>query len=252
MNDREAWVTRTFVELADTLVDDFDVVEFLSRLAGRTSELLDATEVGILLVDHNDNLRVMASSSERLRLLELFELQNEEGPCLDCYRSGEPILNAALADSTDRWPGFTSAALDAGFRMAHAVPMRVRDRVIGSVNILHDHERVVSDPDLALARALAGVATIGILQERAFREAAVLADQLQGALQSRIIIEQAKGMLAGRLSIGTEEAFSLLRRHARDHNRRLSDVAVDLLAGTLPTSELPPAPTTGPREEETS
>jgi GAF domain-containing protein len=234
-------VSEVFVELADTLVDVFDVVEFLTTLADRSAELLNANEAGVVLADESGTLRSVASSSETARLLDLFELQNEEGPCLDCFRSGTPVVNASLM-APDRWPSFGPEARRLGFRMAHAVPMRLRERIIGAVNIFTTEETRLTDSDIALARALADIATIALMQERSIREARVLNEQLQAALHSRVVIEQAKGMLAERRQIEMDEAFSLLRRHARDSNQKLSDVAVALLEGTLAADALPPPP----------
>jgi GAF domain-containing protein len=232
-------VSEVFVELADTLVDVFDVVEFLTTLAHRTAELLKASEVGVALADEAGNLRSVASSSETARLLDLFEVQNQEGPCLDAFRSGEPVVNVDLP-AAERWPSFGPEAHRLGFVYAHAVPMRLRERVIGAVNVFTTEDVQLDEPDVTLARALADIATISLLQERSIREARVLNEQLQVALQSRVVIEQAKGMLAERRQLEMNEAFGLIRRHARDTNQKLSDVASALVEGTLTADELPP------------
>ncbi|MET0904384.1 MAG: GAF and ANTAR domain-containing protein [Acidimicrobiales bacterium] len=234
-------VSEVFVELADTLVDVFDVVEFLTTLADRIAELLDASAAGVVLADESGALRSVASSNETARLLDLFELQNQEGPCLDCFRTGNPIVNASLLPP-DRWPTFGPEARRLGFHYAHAVPMRLRERVIGAVNIFTTEPTQLADPDVALARALADIATIALLQERSIREARVLNEQLQAALHSRVVIEQAKGMLAERRQIEMDAAFALLRSHARNHNQKLSDVAIALLDGTLTSESLGPSP----------
>jgi len=241
MDNRELWLAQTFVELADTLVDDFDVVDFLSLLAGRCQELLAPSEVGFMLADHGGKLRVLAASSERLRLLELFELQNEEGPCFDCYRTSEPILNLSLDAVARRWPRFTNEARTRGFAMAHALPMRLRGRAIGAVNVLQDHDNPIEELEATLMQTMADVATIGILQERAIRQAALLAEQLEGALNTRIAIEQAKGVLAERLGLDLDEVFGRMRRYARDHNRRLVDVAQEVVTGALASDALGPS-----------
>ncbi len=235
-----ARLSEVFVELADTLVDEFDVVEFLTVLAHRTVELLGATEAGVVLADEGGSLHSLASSTDAARLLELFELQNDEGPCLDCYRTGRPLLNAPL-ESPDAWPTFGPEARRLGFVRVHALPMRLRGRVIGAVDVFSSSTADATPEDLAVGQALADVATIGLLQERSLREARVLNEGLQGALQSRIVIEQAKGMLAERRAIGMDAAFELLRAHARTRRRRLSAVAGDLLDGTLAAEELDPA-----------
>ena len=238
IQDREQWLADTVVALADTLVGDFDVVEFLSSLAERIEELIDASEVGLVLADPYGHLRVMASSTERMRLLELFEVQSSEGPCLDCFRSGDAVVNADLEDAVPRWPVFTPMARAAGFRMVHALPMRLRDQVIGAVNVFHMTLVSLSDRDIHLAQALADVATIGLLQERAVHGATDLTGQLQRALNSRIVIEQAKGAVSERGGVDMGTAFGWLRGYARSNNRRLADVALAVVERTLPIEAL--------------
>jgi GAF domain-containing protein len=225
-------LSEVFVELADTLVADFDVVEFLTTLADRSAELLHATEAGVVIADESGALRSVASSTEAARLLDLFELQNQEGPCLDCYRSGAAIVNESLVPP-DRWPTFGPEARRRGFHLVHAVPMRLRGNVIGAVNIFTTEDSRLAATDIALAQALADVATISLLQERGLREARVLNEQLHAALQSRVVIEQAKGMLAERRHMDMNDAFELLRSSARNTNQKLSDVATAVLDGTL-------------------
>jgi transcriptional regulator with GAF, ATPase, and Fis domain len=231
VSDREEWLARTFVELADTLVADFDLVDFLSGLAERCGELVDAAEVGLMVADHAGNLRVMASSTERARTLELFELQNEAGPCLDCFRTGERILNTTLHDADQRWPTFASLARESGYQTIHALPMRLRTEVIGAMNVFHSEDHRLTDLDAELLQAMSDVATIGILQERAVRRAADVAEQLQQALHSRVVIEQAKGIVAERLRLDMDTAFSRMRMYARGSNLRLSNLAADLVSG---------------------
>jgi GAF domain-containing protein len=233
---------RTLVELADTLVADFDVVELLTRLADRCVDVLGVSAAGLMLAGPDGNLRVMASSSEAMRLLELFELQAKEGPCLDCYRSGKPVVNQDLAKVSTRWPRFALEATGAGFRSVHALPMRLRATVIGALNLFHLEPGEMQSADVEAAQALADVATIGILQHRATLQAKVVNQQLQHALNSRIVIEQAKGMVAERENLNMEEAFSALRHHARNHNLRLVDVAEAVIDGSLPPSALDRAP----------
>ena len=235
---REALLARTLVELADTLVDDFDVVELLTLLTDRCVDVLDVEAAGLMLVAPEGDLRVMASSSEAMRVLELFELQSQEGPCLDCYRTGRPVVNQDLAAANSRWPRFAAEALAAGFHSVHALPMRLRGTVIGAINLFHIERGEMRPTDVDAAQALADVATIAILQHRAAFEAQVLNDQLNHALNSRIVIEQAKGMVAEREGLNMEEAFSALRDHARSHNLRLVDVAHDVIGGTLAASAL--------------
>lgn len=235
---REATLAKTFVELADTLVADFDVVELLTLLADRCVEVLDVGAAGLMLVAPEGDLRVMASSSEAMRVLELFELQAREGPCLDCYRTGEPVVNQDLPAVGGRWPRFAPEALATGFHSVHALPMRLRGTVIGALNLFHVEPGEMRQADIAAAQALADVATIAILSHRAAREAQVVNEQLNVALNSRVVIEQAKGMVAERSGLSMEEAFSTLRNHARNHNLRLADVAQEVIAGRLAASAL--------------
>jgi GAF domain-containing protein len=242
---REAMLARTLVELADTLVADFDVVELLTLLADRCVDVLDVGAAGLMLAGPNGDLRVMASSSETVRVLELFELQSEEGPCVDCYRAGQPVVNQDLATVDSRWPRFAAEALAAGFHSVHALPMRLRGTVIGALNLFHVDPGEMREADVDAAQALADVATIAILQHRASLEVQVLNEQLNHALNSRIVIEQAKGIVAERDGVGMEAAFATLRSYARNHNLRLAEVARDVIAGTLTAAALDrPRPTT--------
>jgi len=234
-------LARTFVDLADTLVDDFDVVELLTLLVDRCVEILDVSAAGLMLVAPEGDLRVVASSSEAMRVVELFELQSQEGPCLDCYRRGQPVLNQDLGTIDGRWPNFTPVALEAGFRSVHALPMRLRGAVIGALNLFRSDEGPLDETDVLAAQALADVATIAILQHRAALEAQVVNEQLNHALNSRVLIEQAKGVLAERAKLSMDEAFGELRAYARNHNLRLADVAHDLTSGALAASALRPS-----------
>jgi GAF domain-containing protein len=241
---REALLARTFVELADTLVDDFDVVDLLTLLTDRCVEILDVSAGGLMLAAPEGDLRVVASSSEAMRLLELYELQAQDGPCLDCYRSGEPVLNASLATIDSRWPRFAPVALEAGFHSVHALPMRLRGVTIGALNLFRADPGTLGQADVLAAQALADVATIAVLQHRAHLQTQVVNEQLNHALNSRIVVEQAKGILAERSRLDMEQAFSRLRSHARRHNRRLADVAQSVIDGTLPPGSLDPPPPT--------
>ena len=243
---REAILARTLVELADTLVADFDVVELLTLVTDRCVEVLDVSAAGLMLVSPQGDLRVMASSSEAMRVLELFELQAQEGPCLDCYRTGEPVVNQDLATANSRWPRFATEALAAGFHSVHALPMRLRGAVLGALNLFHNETGEMWQDDIEAAQALADVATIAVLQHRAALEAQVLNDQLNQALNTRIVIEQAKGMVAERDGLSMEDAFATLRGYARNHNLRLADVARDLIDGTLTSLAVEARPPEGP------
>ncbi len=236
MSDQEQWIASTFVELADHLVDEFDVVDLLSTLAERCAKFVDASEVGFLLADSTGKLQVIGSSSEKMQALELFELQSSEGPCLDCYNTGQSVLNQEVPEGSHRWPTFSPMVEAAGIRTVHALPMRLRSEIIGAINIFHTERRSLSPTEAAITQAFADAATIAILQDRALRHATQLAEQLQHALEGRIVIEQAKGVLAERLQLEMTEAFSALRKYAREHNRRLGDVALDVTEGKLPAA----------------
>lgn len=233
-------LAEAFVALADTLVADFDVIDLLHQLAADCVDLLRVEAAGLLLSDQRGNLRVMASSSEQVRLLELFQLQTDQGPCLDCVRTGRPVTATDPVDVAQRWPRFAVEADRAGFRSVHALPMRLRSETIGALNLFHAESGPLAVDDLKVAQALADVATIGILQERTIRDSQVLAEQLQTALNSRVVIEQAKGALSERGGVDMAEAFALLRAHARRHNQRLSDIARAVVEGSLPIDGLRP------------
>ena len=239
---REAALARTFVELADTLVEDFDVVDLLTRLADRCVEVLDVEAAGIMLAAPDGHLRVMASSSEAMRVLELFEVQAREGPCLDSHRTGMPVVNQDLAAIDGRWPRFAAEAVAAGFHSAHALPMRLRGTIIGALNLFRVGPGEVGPADIEVAQAFADAASIAILQHRAAHEAQVINEQLTHALNSRVVIEQAKGMVGERLGLSMDRSFTALRAHARNHNLRLADVAEAVISGTIAPSALDPLP----------
>jgi GAF domain-containing protein len=226
----------TFVELADTLVDEFDVVELLTLLTDRSVEVIGASAAGIMLIGLNGELSVAASSSEAMRILELFELQCQEGPCLDCFGSGEPIVNQDIASAGGRWPQFSPACLSAGFTSVHAVPMRLRGTTIGALNLFSLAEETLSDDDVTAAQAFADVATIAILQHRAAAAAQAVIQELHHALNSRVLIEQAKGVLAERAGTDVENAFGLMRRYARNNNLLLINVAQGVIDGSVDTN----------------
>jgi len=227
----EVELADVFVEMADTLVDDFDVIEFLHVLTERCVQLLGVSAAGLLLTDGRDTLQVVAASSERTRLLELFQLQTDQGPCVECFRTGQPVSVADLP-SAGRWPRFTAAAAEVGFTAVHAVPMRLRTEVIGALNFFDTSPGPLGAGKLRIGQALADVATIGLLQQRAIHRRDVLTEQLQTALNSRVLIEQAKGVLAERLHVDVADAFTLLRNGARSHNRRLSELAQAIIDGS--------------------
>jgi transcriptional regulator with GAF, ATPase, and Fis domain len=218
-------LAEVFVEVADTLVDDFDVIEFLQMITARTAELIGAPAVGLLLADVHGGLQFMAASDEATRLLELFQVQNREGPCLDAFTTQAPVMNADLRTAEDRWPVFAPQATAAGFQSVHALPLRLRAQVIGALNLFGIQPGELEPGDVRVVQALADVATIGLLQERAIRRGEVLTEQLQHALTSRVVVEQAKGALARVHAIDVDRAFEVLRRYARNHNLKLIDVA---------------------------
>jgi ANTAR domain-containing protein/GAF domain-containing protein len=229
--DREQVLADTFVMLADTLVEDYDVVDLMDRLVAACLDLLGVAAAGLLLDDQRGHLVVVASSTEEARLLEVFQLQNNEGPCLECVRGGVAISSADLTTERARWPGFVTAALAAGFQSVAALPMRLRAQTIGALNLFDRHLGPLADRDQHLAQALADAATIGILQQRSARYGHVISEQLQHALISRVVVEQAKGVLAERRGISVVQALGLLRRHAREHKLKLTDVAAGVVHG---------------------
>ena len=225
-------LSETFVELTDTMVVGFDVIDFLHVLTNRSVQLLDVSAAGLLLADPRGELRVVAASSEAARLLELFQLQNHQGPCLDCFRAGQPVAAADLDAAARRWPRFAPAARQAGFAAVQALPMRLRDQVIGALNLFRAGPGAFPPAEVRVGQALADVATISLLQERSMRHTDALNEQLQGALNSRVVIEQAKGKLAERLGLDMDQAFSLLRDFARTRNLRLSELAQAFIDGS--------------------
>lgn len=235
---REEQLIEAFVEAADTLVDDFDVIEFLHTVAGRCVQLLDVDAAGLMLADKYGQLHATAASTESARLLELFELQADAGPCMDAYRTGSQVVNADLGANQERWPRFAEAAQATGFVSVHALPLQLRATIIGALNLFCARPGVFSDADVRTGQALADVATIGILSQRGQHQADLLTTQLQHALNSRVTIEQAKGMLAERRGITVDEAFAVLRGYARDHNLHLSDLARQIADGTSTATDL--------------
>ena len=234
---REAALVEAFVRLADTLVDDYDVIELFHGLCADCVTLLRADAAGLLLTDQRESLQVVSASTEQAHLIELFQLQSQQGPCLDCFRGSEVVRSDDLSTET-RWPRFRDRAREYGFGAVHALPMRLRGQTIGALNLFHREALVMSEADLSVGQALADVATIAILSDRNTRERELLTEQLQAALTSRVVIEQAKGILAERGGIGLEEAFTRLREHARRTNQRLSELARAVVTGTYDTEVL--------------
>ena len=218
-----------FVGVADTLVADFDVIEFLHTVASHATEMTGAAAAGLMLSDLDGGLHYMGASDESARLLELFQIQHEEGPCLDCYRTGRPVTEPDLAAASSRWPAFVEHAVAWGVTSVHAFPMRLRDQVIGALNVFGTESRSLDPEEARVVQALADLATIAIIQERLIRRAEVLTEQLQFALNSRVVIEQAKGAVARSLGVSVEEAFDLMRRHARRERVGLTDLALTVV-----------------------
>ena len=236
--DREHAVTEAFVSLARGLADGIDPVDLLTGLAEDATRLLDVASTGILLADPHRVLHVVAASSEATRALEVYQLQREQGPCLDSYRSGAPVSVADLRAAVIRWPLFVEAATAAGFASVHAVPMRLRNNVLGTMGLFGKRVGALDDDDLSLGQALAFVAAVAIVQDRAASDSALVNEQLQTALTSRVLVEQAKGVLAQKGNLDMDRSFAVLRRYARDHNLRLTDVARAVTARELPAQRV--------------
>ena len=244
---REQMLAEAFVQAADTLLEDFDILEFLHGLTGHCVQLLDVDAAGVMLADPKGQLHATAASSENARLLELFELQADAGPGLDAYRSAAAVVNTDLAANQDRWPRFAEAAHAAGYASVHALPLRLRAVIVGVLNLFCANSGTLSDADAHVGQALADVATIAILAQRERHQAEQLAGQLQRALSNRVTIEQAKGVLAERRGVSVDSAFTLLRDHARSHNQHLTDLARQITDGTSTATEL----LTGPQHTNT-
>lgn len=230
--NRQQLTATTFVEIVDTLVGDFDVIDVLTSLTSRCVELLEVSAAGILLADPLGNLRVIGASTEQIELLELFQIQQHEGPCLDCYTTGQVVIATDLNDASP-WPLFGPESVRAGFPAVCAVPLRLNDVILGCLNLFMSEPVAPSDADLMLAQALADVASIAIIQDQATRDAIIREGNLQHALNSRVAIEQAKGMIAERAGVSVGEAFSRLRSFARNNNRGLTEVAKAVVSGSL-------------------
>lgn len=239
---RQALTAATFVTLVDTLVDDFDVIDVLTVLASRCVELLGASAAGILLADPSGDLRVMAASTEQIELLELFQIQNEQGPCMDCYRTGGIIVAPDLAAAAD-WPDFAPVSIAAGYPSVCAVPLRLRSVILGCLNLFMSEPGPLSNADVNLAQSLADVASIAIVQDQAARDAVVRQGRLEHALDSRIAIEQAKGILAEYAGLDMDSAFGRLRTFARNNNRGLTDVAESVVSGEIAMGSIAAAKT---------
>ena len=239
---REGTLVDTFVRLADTLVADYDVVDLMTELSTKCVALFAVDTAGLLVDDGRGRLSVLASSDEDTRLLELFELQADDGPCLECLRTSRPVSAADLTRE-DRWPRFVPRALASGFGAVHALPLRLREQTVGALNLFTTAARELPVSDARAAQGLADIATISILQDRRARDQSTVTSQLQHALHSRVIIEQAKGVIAERAGVDMSAAFERLRSQARSSRRRLTDLAADIVARRV---EVPREPRPGP------
>jgi transcriptional regulator with GAF, ATPase, and Fis domain len=226
------------LDLADTLDSGLDIVDLADDLVHGCLECLPINAAGIVLDDQRGVMRVLASSSEETRVLELLELQNHEGPCYDAFTAGEAVSAAPLGEHRDRWPVFVSEATDQGIRAAYALPLRLHEQTIGALNLFCNHEAVLSDFEVEVARAMASMTTLGILNHWSVRRHQILAEQLQAALESRVAIEQAKGVIAERSGVDMATAFQLLRTAARAGRRPLSDLAAEVATGRMSPSSL--------------
>ncbi|GAA1932277.1 GAF and ANTAR domain-containing protein [Nocardioides hwasunensis] len=236
--DREPQIIRAFVELSQELIEDYDVIDMLAQLTASCASLLDISSAGLLLGDSRGQLHLAAASSERTHHLELFQLQRDEGPCLDSFHDGEPVSAPDLDAAAHRWPQFQRAALDVGIRSVHALPMRLKDNVLGAVGLFGDETGDLHEDDLALAQALVHVASVAIVHERAATDRASISALLDYALTSRIVVEQAKGALAYAGDLDMDDAFAVLRLYARDHRRKLSEVANEIVNRLLPYDDV--------------
>jgi GAF domain-containing protein len=236
--NRERILTQAFVSIANSLVDGGDVVDLLSRLATDCARLLDVASAGLLLADGHGVLHLLAASSERTRDLEIFQLQREQGPCLDCYATGLPVSVDDLAAQTNRWPVFVPAAIGAGFASVHAMPLRLRETVLGALNLFGDKVGPLQPDDLELAQALAHVASIALVADKAVGDEETINQQLRTALTSRVAIEQAKGILSQHGHLDMEQSFTVLRDYARNDGRRLTDVADSVVSRELPAAQV--------------
>jgi GAF domain-containing protein len=235
---REAQVSAAYVAIADTLTKDFDVSALLQALVEGCVEILGIDAGGIMLADPNGDLKILASTSEEADLLEILQLAAKSGPCIESFTTGTKLSVKDLEASDAPWPEFRAEALRMGYRGVHATPMQLRGQIIGTVNLFSAQPLELSDRDIALAQALADVATIGILQDRFLRESHLLADQLHRALDSRVIIEQAKGVLAQSASVSMDEAFTALRTYSRNHNLTIRSVSERITSRELDVAVL--------------
>jgi GAF domain-containing protein len=236
---REERINDAFVRVAGTLVDNYDVLDLLSTLMNTCTDLLGVQAGGILIADGAGELELVASTSEEAEIVEIMIVAAGAGPCVDCFNTGASVSVADIETDTGQWPRFRRSALEQGFRAAHATPLRLHGEVIGAMNLLSTGAGALSARDSQLAQALADVATVGILHERSFREPGIVAAQLHFALDTRILVEQAKGVLAQVRSCTMTEAFNALRSYAREHDTTLRAAAEGVVNRTISAESLP-------------
>ena len=235
---REQLLATTFVELADTFEDDFDVLDFLQNLVERSTEILHATAAALILADQRGDLGLAASSTHSAQVLELVALAAGEGPCLDAVSAGRAVINVPLDEARRRWPRFTEAAIGLGYASVHVFPLRVHSEVLGALSLFFTDVTEIGSEDASIGSALVAVATIGLLQERSPRQKEILASRLQEALTQRVVIEQAKGVIAERTGLSVDDAFALLAANSRQESRRLGETAAAVLDGRLDPEDL--------------
>lgn len=231
---REARIIDTLVELADILVTPFEPDDLLYRLVDSCLEVLDAQAAGVLLRDQSGELRAVTATSRDVKELEVFEVALSEGPSYEAFRSGEQVAVDDLANHGHEWPNITSAAQRQGFAACYGFPLRWHDDTVGALNVfLTAAQAPMSMSDQRAGRGLADIATIALLQGQRSSEADARTEQLQQALDNRVLIEQAKGLLGERHGLGAREAFERLRRYCRGHNLSLHQAAQEILEGRL-------------------
>jgi len=230
---REALLVQTFVTLADSLVADYDIIDLLQNLVDRSTALFDASASGIILGPDDEHLEVIVSSSEESRLVGLMQIHAGQGPCVEAVTTGRVVSVIDPSEMSDRWPLFAAEAADSDYRSVHAIPLRLRGQTIGSLNLFRDHDGALNTEDAIAAQGLADVATISVLQERNIRDSTVIREQLQHALDSRVLIEQAKGVLSQLHHLDMDAAYRLLRHHSRSTQTPMSAVAAGIIDGSI-------------------
>ncbi|MGW7412317.1 GAF and ANTAR domain-containing protein [Streptomyces sp. NPDC054863] len=247
MISREQHIAKAFVSLADSFAEDVDPTVLLDRLAAHCVALTSTDAAGIMMIDARGSLRTMAVSDSRAALLELFQMQSGQGPCIDAWHEQHRLDVPDLATQESRWPDFVPLARELGFRGAYALPMKVNGQGVGALNLLREDPGTLTDTELALAQALADVACVAVVRWQAdpARPHDVLT-QVQAAVSVKATIETAKGLLAAAGGIGVQEADAALHRYSRLHGMSPSDAAQQLVRRTLDPCEVMAARTASP------